>query len=137
MNLETQFVKDPHETHLTEDIDANGYFVYNEDSEYESAGQNVVNENLGGLEGEANDDSILGRVFNTSDDAYIFYNRYAFTHGFGIRIHWDYENTTTNEVYRRMYVCNKQGFKKLKGDSSNGDSKKRKRDLRTGCEEKL
>nr|GFA00797.1 hypothetical protein [Tanacetum cinerariifolium] len=83
------------------------------------------------------DGNIIGKVFDTPDDAYTFYNQYAFTHGFGIRKHWDYKNKMTNEVYRKWYVCNKEGFKTVKDDGTSADTKKRRRDLRTGCEARL
>nr|KAJ0225211.1 hypothetical protein LSAT_V11C100022720 [Lactuca sativa] len=36
-----------------------------------------------------------------------------------------------------MYVCNKEGFKILKANSSCGYAKKRRRNLRTGCKAML
>ena len=36
-------------------------------------------------EDEVNHENILGKVFDTPDDAYNFYNDYSFLHGFGIR----------------------------------------------------
>ncbi|GKC69432.1 hypothetical protein Tco_1115315, partial [Tanacetum coccineum] len=51
--------------------------------------------NLGCHETEVNDDNILGKMFNTP------------------------------EVYIKLYVCNKEGFKRRKADSSNDASKKR------------
>ena len=92
---------------LIEDIDTNGYLVVNDDI-WEKPNEDRVN--IGCDEIEINDDNILGKMFNTPDDAYTFYNQYAFLHGFGIRIHWEYKNKTTNEVYRKLYVCNKEGF---------------------------
>ncbi|KAJ0490495.1 putative transcription factor FAR family [Helianthus annuus] len=76
----------------------------------------------------------MGMIFDSPDDAYDFYNRYAFLHGFGIRISSFFKNKTTNEPYRRKFVCNKEGFKDMKCNSSNGNVKKRRRELRTGCE---
>ena len=75
------------------------------------------------------DTHVMGKVFDTPDDAYEFYNRYALLHGFGIRIYSTYKNKITKEHYRKIYVCNKEGYKDLKS----GDVKKRRRDLRTGC----
>ena len=119
---------------LIEDIDTNGYLVVNDDI-WEKPNKDCVN--MGCDEIEINDDNILGKKFNTPDDAYTFDNQYAFLHGFGIRKHWDYKNKTTNEVYRKLYVCNKEGFKRQKGNSSNEVSKKRRRDVRTGCKAEL
>ncbi|XP_076936630.1 protein FAR1-RELATED SEQUENCE 12-like [Bidens hawaiensis] len=79
------------------------------------------------------DNNVKGMVFD-ADDAYEFYNRYALLHGFGIRKFTTFKKKTAGEPYRRMYVCNKEGFKDLKSNNSSGDAKKRHRDLRTGCE---
>ncbi|XP_021980604.1 protein FAR1-RELATED SEQUENCE 5-like [Helianthus annuus] len=76
----------------------------------------------------------MGMDFDSPDDAYEFYNRYAFLHAFGIRIFQTFRDKTTHDPYRKKYVCNKQGFKDLKSNSSAGHVKKRRRDLRTGCE---
>nr|XP_043615944.1 protein FAR1-RELATED SEQUENCE 5-like [Erigeron canadensis] len=132
------------ETLLIDDIDANGYLVNSVDLETECNSQNVdvdlgTGEYLDSYEdgNTFNDDNIIGRVFNTHEDAYTFYNQYAFLHGFGIRIHWDYKNKTTNEKYRKLFVCNKEGFKKVKDHGSSGDSKKSQRETRTGCDARL
>ena len=60
-----------------------------------------------------------------------------FLHEFGIRIHWAYKNKTTNEAYRKMYVCNKQWFKRSNANSLYRNAKKRRRELRTGYKEML
>nr|XP_043616310.1 protein FAR1-RELATED SEQUENCE 5-like [Erigeron canadensis] len=132
------------ETPLIDDIDANGYLVNSVDLETECNSQNVdvdlgTGEYLDSYEdgNTFNDDNIIGRVFNTHEDAYTFYNQYAFLHGFGIRIHWDYKNKTTNEKYQKLFVCNKVGFKKVKDHGSSGDSKKSRRETRTGCDAQL
>lgn len=40
----------------------------------------------------------------------------------------------TNEIYKKWYVCNKEGFKSVKDDGTSVDTKKRRRDVRTGCQ---
>ncbi|KAL7584490.1 protein FAR1-RELATED SEQUENCE 5-like [Lactuca sativa] len=129
MNTDIRLADDTTEIHMVEEIDANSYF----ESTLECEKIIDVNVNLG----HDGDESIMGKVFNTPHDAYTFYNQYAFLHGFGIRIHWDYKNKTTNEAYRKMYVCNKEGFKRSKTNSSCVGAKKRRRDLRTGCQAML
>ncbi|XP_021996207.1 protein FAR1-RELATED SEQUENCE 12-like [Helianthus annuus] len=119
-------------SHLIEDIDANGYLVISNGPDVETEKINEVHIDSGFEKEEAND--VMGMVFDSPDDAYAFYNRCAFLHGFGIRISSAYNNKTTNEPYRRIYVCNKEGFKDMKCNRSNGDVKKRRRNLRTGCE---
>ncbi|XP_076911980.1 protein FAR1-RELATED SEQUENCE 8-like [Bidens hawaiensis] len=128
MDLEVQSPVEAFETNLIDRIDSEGLLVINSGSDVEIEKRNDMDSTF---EKEAND--IMGRVFDTPDDAYDFYNHYAFVHGFGVRIHNAYKNRTTNEHYRRIYVCNKEGFKDLKCKSSVGDVKKRRRDLRTGC----
>ncbi|XP_071735706.1 protein FAR1-RELATED SEQUENCE 5-like [Rutidosis leptorrhynchoides] len=111
------------ETHQTEDLD-------NNDSEFQSEKQNDDNKDIefekdnGGI-----DANVMGMIFDTPDDAYTFYNRYAFLHGFGIRKRTTFRNKTTNEPYRKTYVCNKEGFK----DTSKEIVTKRRRESRTGC----
>ncbi|KAL6524011.1 hypothetical protein OROMI_031106 [Orobanche minor] len=131
-NQNTISLHESTQTHLIEDIDGNGYLVNHEDSENELEKGSQMDMDF--EFDEFNGETIVGKVFDTLEDAYTFYNRYAFLHGFGIRIHWEHKNKITNEPYRKMYVCNKQGFKRVKVDSSGMDMKKRRRDLRTGCE---
>ena len=133
MTIFAKFIQDS-ETHLIEDIDANGYLVNHEDTENELQSEGNIDVNVEFNEDDFNAENIMGKVFDKLDDVYTFYNRYAFLHGFGIRIHWEHKNKITNEPYRKMYMCNKEGFKKLKVDRSGVDTKKRRRNLRTGCE---
>ncbi|XP_076951169.1 protein FAR1-RELATED SEQUENCE 5-like [Bidens hawaiensis] len=120
------------ETNLIEHIDANGYLVSNNGSDVEVDETEVADLDIG-VEKEVPIE-VIGQVFDTPDDAYEFYNGYAFLHGFGIRKRVTHKNKTTNEAYRKKYVCNKEGFKDLKRDGSAGEAKKRRRNLRTGCE---
>ncbi|KAK3027850.1 hypothetical protein RJ639_041484 [Escallonia herrerae] len=53
--------------------------------------------------------------------------------GFGTRIHYSHKNKMTNEIFRRQFVCNKQGFKKLDDKRLLGKQLKRHRDTRTCC----
>ncbi|GJT30270.1 FAR1-related sequence 5-like protein [Tanacetum coccineum] len=89
-----------------DDIDANGYLISNveQDNESERPYDVDVSQRWDG-EGPING-NIIGKVFDTPD-AYTFYNKYAFTHGFGIRKHWDYKNKMTNEVYRKCITHTK------------------------------
>ncbi|KAL4575718.1 hypothetical protein LXL04_011802 [Taraxacum kok-saghyz] len=91
---------------------------------HESEKVNGSDINTERAEDEGTDESILGKVFDKPDDAYNFYNDYAFLHGFGIRKDDTIKNTTTNEAYRKMYVCNKEGFKRLEKNASIGNEKK-------------
>ncbi|KAJ9556661.1 hypothetical protein OSB04_011275 [Centaurea solstitialis] len=125
------------ETCLIEDIDANGYLVNNEDSKTEYENQTQIDVDFDFDENEFDGETFVGKVFDKLEEVYTFYNRYALLHGFGIRSHSVHKNRITNEPYQKMYVCNKQGFKKVKVDCSGVDTKKRQRDSRTGCEAEL
>ncbi|XP_052624036.1 protein FAR1-RELATED SEQUENCE 8-like [Lactuca sativa] len=129
MDLEKQVADHLFEIQIDEDIDANGYLEAT--SESEKINDDGVN--LGCDEGENNDTCITGKVFDTPNDAYRFYNDYSFLHGFVTRKHWKFKNKSTKEHYRRIYVCNKEGFKQLKGNNSSGKTIKRRREVRTGC----
>ncbi|GJV70883.1 FAR1-related sequence 5-like protein [Tanacetum coccineum] len=130
MDLEIHHVEDPFKTSLIGNIDENGC-LSNNLSEFEKE-----EGNSDGIDPEFEnykDIHVMGKVFNTHADAYEFYNRYAFLHGFGIRIYSTYKNKITKEHYRKIYVCNKEGYKYLKSR----DVKKHRRDLRTGCTAKI
>ncbi|XP_052619583.1 protein FAR1-RELATED SEQUENCE 5-like [Lactuca sativa] len=88
-------------------------------------------------EGKSKDESIVGMVFDTPDDAYTFYNDYAFLHGFGIRRDSTFKHKSTKEPYRKIYVCDKEGFKRLDDNASSGIEKKRRREVRLGCKAEL
>ncbi|GJZ35995.1 FAR1-related sequence 5-like protein [Tanacetum coccineum] len=131
MKIEVQQNDEPFIAHQIAEIDTNGYLIH-DSLEYESDNQNFDDIDEGLEKDEYND--VMAKVFDTLDDAYMFYNGYALLHGFGIRIHTTYKNKVTNEAYGRKFVCNKEGFKDLKGKGHDGGDKKRRRDLRTGCE---
>ncbi|KAK2981640.1 hypothetical protein RJ640_000206 [Escallonia rubra] len=76
---------------------------------------------------------IDGKTFNTLEAAYDFYNRYALLNGFGTRKHNAHKIRATSAIFRRQFVCNKEGFKKV-NDKRPNVNEKRCRDLRTGCE---
>ncbi|KAK2969093.1 hypothetical protein RJ640_013780, partial [Escallonia rubra] len=76
---------------------------------------------------------IDGKTFDTLEAAYEFYNQYALLNGFGTRKHNAHKIRATGAIFRRQFVCNKEGFKKLDDKKPNVNEKKR-RDLRTCCE---
>nr|GEY83040.1 protein FAR1-related sequence 5-like [Tanacetum cinerariifolium] len=78
-----------------DDIDVNGYLIRDAEQDNESNRPYDVDVRQGWNEDGPIDGNIIGKVFDTPDDAYTFYNQYAFTHGFGIRKHWDCKNKMT------------------------------------------
>ncbi|CAI9300287.1 unnamed protein product [Lactuca saligna] len=98
------------ELHVTKDIDTNDFVEATRESEK----INDVDVNIESDDNEVNDESILGKVFDTAEDAYDFYNDYSFLHGFGIRKNDIFKSLKTNEPFRKIYVCNKEGFKRIK-----------------------
>ncbi|XP_052622639.1 protein FAR1-RELATED SEQUENCE 5-like [Lactuca sativa] len=87
---------------------------------------------------DVNDERILGKVFDTPDDTCTFYNDYSIWHGFSIHRDDTIKNPKTNEHFRKIYVYNKEGrFKWMDKNASSENEKKRRRDVRTGCQAKL
>ncbi|KAK2976484.1 hypothetical protein RJ640_002934 [Escallonia rubra] len=86
-------------------------------------------------EGYENFDSqpINGKTFDTLEAAYDFYNQYALLNGFGTRKHNAHKIRATGAIFRRQFVCDKEGFKRVDDKKPNVNGK-RCRDLRTGCE---
>ncbi|KAL4561264.1 hypothetical protein LXL04_033428 [Taraxacum kok-saghyz] len=106
--VESEMVVPDLETHITEDVEINDFTepTYECDKD------------------EGTGESMLGKVFDTPDDAYNYYNDYSFLRGFGIRKNDTIKNPATNEAYRKIYVCNKEGFKRLEKNDSVGNPRK-------------
>ncbi|GJU10238.1 FAR1-related sequence 5-like protein [Tanacetum coccineum] len=54
--------------------------------------------------------------------------------GFGIRKSQENRRKKTNEMYKKIFVCNKQGYKDMNDKRHLGDDVKRRCIVRTGCE---
>ncbi|XP_052621609.1 protein FAR1-RELATED SEQUENCE 5-like [Lactuca sativa] len=133
MMLETEAGDQAIELYINENVDTNDFV----EATYESEELNDFGVNIEFDEDDVNDERILGKVFDTPDDAYTFYNDYSFLHGFGIRRDDTIKNPKTNEPFRKIYVCNKEGFKRMDKNASSENEIKRRRDVRTGCQAKL
>nr|KAJ0208623.1 hypothetical protein LSAT_V11C400219920 [Lactuca sativa] len=104
---------------------------------YESEELNDFDVNIEFDKDNDNVEKILGKVFDTPDEAYTFYYDYSFLHGFGIYKDDTVKSTKTNEPYWKYYVCCKVGFKWVDKNDSSGNEKKHHRDVRTGCQAKF
>ncbi|CAI9290532.1 unnamed protein product [Lactuca saligna] len=133
MMFETEATDQDIEPYINKTIDTNDFV----EASYESEELNDFDVNIEFEEDEDNVERIMGKVFDTPDEAYTFYNDYSFLHGFGIRKDDTIKSTKTNEPYRKYYVCCKEGFKRVDKNDSSGNEKKHRRDIRTGCQAKL
>ncbi|CAI9269669.1 unnamed protein product [Lactuca saligna] len=133
MMFETEAADQAIEPYINENVDTNDFV----EATYDSKELNDFEVNIEFDEDDVNDERILGKVFDTPDDAYTFYNDHSFLHGFGIRRDDTVKNPKTNEPFRKIYVCNKEGFKRMDKNASSENEKKRHRDVRTGCQAKL
>ncbi|KAK2976154.1 hypothetical protein RJ640_006824 [Escallonia rubra] len=97
------------------------------DNEVRMPRENVDYENFDNFDSQ----QIDGKIFDTLEAAYEFYNQYALLNGFGTRKHNAHKIRATGAIFRRQFVCNKEGFKKL-DDKRPNVNEKRRRDLRTG-----
>lgn len=89
----------------------------------------IVEEN----EGEKDEEDIdfkpkIGMYFETEDDAYEFYKKYAEGIGFVVRKSHKSRNTRL-AVTKRWFVCHRQGFKQERTETKNP----RAPGSRTGC----
>ncbi|XP_023753804.1 protein FAR1-RELATED SEQUENCE 5-like [Lactuca sativa] len=130
---ESKAINQDIEPYITEDIDTNDYV----EATYEYEKINSISVNTEFDEDEVKDESILGKVFDTSDDAYTSYNDYSFLHGFDIRRYDTIKTPITNEPFWKIYVSNNEGFKKWTKMLQVKMRKKHRRDVRTGCQAKL
>ncbi|PWA88191.1 FAR1 DNA binding domain, FHY3/FAR1 family [Artemisia annua] len=121
---EVQIILDEGEHTQIDDIDNNCYLVNDEEDETDPT--NVFDQSIRY--------SILGKTFENLDVAYDFYNEYGLSKGSGIRKNQVHRRKKTNEIYRRIFVCNKQGFKDMNDKRHLGDNVKRRCITRTGCE---
>ena len=131
--FETEATDQAIEPYINENVDTNDFV----EATYESEELNDFGVNIEIDEDDVDDERILGKVFDTPDDAYTFYNDYSFLHGFGIHRDDTIKNPKTNEPFRKIYVCNKEVFKRMDKNASSENEKKRRRDVRTGCQAKL
>ncbi|XP_061364862.1 protein FAR1-RELATED SEQUENCE 5-like [Gastrolobium bilobum] len=86
-----------------------------------------------GADNEFNEPPVVGRVFETAEEAYDFYNDYAKVKGFGICKHYSNRSRRTQQPCLRNYVCSKQGVKNLNDKRIDVSNVKRRRDTRTNC----
>ncbi|XP_061359450.1 protein FAR1-RELATED SEQUENCE 5-like [Gastrolobium bilobum] len=86
-----------------------------------------------GDDSEFNEPPILGRVFETAEEAYDFYNDFAKVKGFGIRKRYFNRSRRTQQPCLWNYVCSKQGVKNLNDKRIDVSNVKRRRDTRTDC----
>ncbi|GJT20165.1 FAR1-related sequence 5-like protein [Tanacetum coccineum] len=116
---------------LMSGIDKNGDLIHGEEEiEVESGEENGFD--------SANDlcrsfgYSVIGKTFDSADDAYDFYNEYGLSNGFGIRKSYHNKHSVTKEIYRHVFVCNKEGYKDM-NDKRTTKNVKRRCIKRTGC----
>ncbi|KAK3031935.1 hypothetical protein RJ639_036219 [Escallonia herrerae] len=81
------------------------------------------NETYGSFE-DFNSECVAAKTFDTQEAAYEFYSQYALLNGFGASKHNAHKNMATGAIFRRQFVCNKQGFKELDDKRLNGNEKK-------------
>ncbi|XP_061366892.1 protein FAR1-RELATED SEQUENCE 5-like [Gastrolobium bilobum] len=96
-------------------------------------GENNAHAITGDVDTELSKAPILTRVFETSEEAYAFYNAYAKGEGFGIRKQYHNKRLITKQLYRWNYVCSKQSVKRQHDKRADVDNVKRQKDTRTNC----
>ena len=84
-------------------------------------------------ENEVNIDEVpkVGMEFESEDDAYVFYNRYAKVVGFSIRKDFLNKSKVNGTVVSRRFTCFKEGYRRK--DKRDVSVKKPRKQTRTGC----
>ncbi|KAJ4953101.1 hypothetical protein NE237_029933 [Protea cynaroides] len=74
----------------------------------------------------------IGMEFESQDDAYAFYNRYAVEMGFSARKSSTRKSQRTGEIIGRCFCCSLQGYRNASSIKPE-DRKKIRQETRTGC----
>ncbi|XP_042490703.1 protein FAR1-RELATED SEQUENCE 5-like isoform X1 [Macadamia integrifolia] len=74
----------------------------------------------------------IGMEFESQDDAYAFYNRYAIEMGFSARKSSTRKSQRTSEIIGRCFCCSLQGYRNTSSIRPE-DRKKIRQETRTGC----
>ncbi|RWR82329.1 protein FAR1-RELATED SEQUENCE 5-like protein [Cinnamomum micranthum f. kanehirae] len=77
-------------------------------------------------------DPVVGMEFQTEDDAYDFYNKYARKAGFSIRKDTKNRDRKTGVIKSRRFVCSREGYRRP--DKRDVNVKHHRDETRTGCE---
>lgn len=78
-----------------------------------------------------------GMEFSSHEDAYNFYNQFSLVMGFSIHRSDSCKSKKSDEIIRKKYCCNKEGYKYLKDKREEGKDIRRRRDERGGCRAEL
>ncbi|XP_077249076.1 protein FAR1-RELATED SEQUENCE 5-like [Tasmannia lanceolata] len=92
------------------DIDEHA-LIFGDQGEELNEGNQVEDVDDGNGEESVAKKPFVGQVFDTFDGAYVYYNTYALSKGFGVRKSSTNKSTKTNQVIFRKYVCDKEGKK--------------------------
>ncbi|KAL3641889.1 hypothetical protein CASFOL_012704 [Castilleja foliolosa] len=73
----------------------------------------------------------LGTEFESDEQAYIYYHKYAELAGFGVRKDWVNRSKVHGRVMSRKFTCSRQGHRKK--DKRDINVKRHRKETRTGC----
>ncbi|KAK7270512.1 hypothetical protein RIF29_23713 [Crotalaria pallida] len=73
----------------------------------------------------------FGMVFESDDQAYRFYNKYAGLLGFSVRKDWINRSKVHGQVVSRKFTCSREGYRRK--DKRVADVKRHRKETRTGC----
>ena len=91
---------------------------------------NMENEEIDVNNGEK---PYVGMKFEYDDDAYVFYNRYAKTMGFGVRKGVVRRSKKDGCVIGCRFFCSKEGFREERYKKNTAIKKRRRGETRVGC----
>ncbi|PIN11928.1 hypothetical protein CDL12_15471 [Handroanthus impetiginosus] len=128
MDIDEGEVVMTHEEH--EDVRTSNNLDLNVEQDCRSPKPSNVN---GFLSGRSSKHEVLrlGTEFESDEQAYGFYNRYAELVGFTVRKDWVNRSKVHGRVMSRKFTCSRQGHRKK--DKRDVNVKKHRKETRTGC----
>ena len=79
---------------------------------------------------EATEFVLLGKTFKSEPEALEYYNQYAYSKGFSIRVDKHKKREKDGSLKMKRFVCSRQGFKDNKCKNNRGYERF---DVRCGC----
>ncbi|KAI9176998.1 hypothetical protein LWI28_009712 [Acer negundo] len=120
----------------TSEVSSANKFKMDVDGEQQSQSTKVPSSNFSGAGTAVKDEEVtyvipkVGMEFESEDQAYKCYSRYAVLEGFSIRKDFVNKSRVNGAVVSRRYTCYRQGYRPTK---HNANERKPRQETRTGC----
>ncbi|KAK1559249.1 hypothetical protein Q3G72_012420 [Acer saccharum] len=135
MNRDDDDLGTPHDEDIDTRLQTPNDLDLNVEQDCRSSNVAQINVTPSGIfsEEDGNTDGILkiGTEFESDENAYRFYNRYARLLGFNVRKDWVNRSKIHGQVVSRKFTCSREGYRRK--DKRDINVKKHRKETRTGC----